>query len=137
MFETKKRWPSLGITREEEEIITGRMTTGAPPTSAGGSINLSVLNGQAALQASHPNIPRLSKKMAEREKEAEREKRERMAEAAAKTQDKSGGGTAARWFAPDELKARMQVLRQKLEEEISKRKEADLEWDDATDVSIS
>lgn len=136
LYETKKRWPSLGITGEEEAIITGRMLHGATPASShmGDYGGMSGVNGQQALQASHPNIPRMSKKMVDREREDERQKRDRVAEVASRGgQDRNGAG--ARWFAPDELKARMMVLRQKLEEELMRRKEMDVDWDDATDVS--
>jgi enhancer of polycomb-like protein len=136
LFETKKRWPSLGITKDEEEIITGRMAHGTNTASSstyGGSISMSVLNGQQALHSSHPNIPRHGKKTADREKEAEREKREKMQEVASRGGDRNGAG--ARWYAPEELKARMSVLRQRLDEEMAQKRERDHDWDDATDVS--
>lgn len=138
LYETKKRWPALGLTPDEEMIIVGRIGHGStgnnmvPGQGGYGSnnVHMSNINGQALL-----GVPRVSKKMAEREKEIEREKRERMAEANNRGGGDRTGGVAARWFAPDELKARMQALRSKLEEEMTRRKETDMDWDDATDVS--
>jgi hypothetical protein len=123
LFETKRRWPSLGMTREEEEVITGR-TTGVQAAT----VNTNLL-GRHHLQQS---VPR--KRLPERERD-EREKRERAMEAT-KLAEK-GLTSTGRSSAPEVLRERMAVLRQRLEEELAKKKAADLQWDDATDVSVS
>lgn len=122
LFETKRRWPSLGMTREEEEVITGR-TTGAQAAT----VNTNLLGGhhQQSIQQNRKRLP-------ERERD-EREKRERALEIA-KSAEK-GITSTGRSSAPEVLRERMVLLKQRLEEEMAKRKEADLQWDDATDVS--
>lgn len=129
LLETKRRWPSLGLTQLEEEIITGRTPGGGAQPPAG--INLGTLAPNVLAQQGG-NVP-IRKKVPEKDRE-ERERRERAAEAAKAAEKGAGMG---RWFAPEELKARMQALRQKLEEEIQKKREADSQWDDMTDVSAS
>ena len=121
LFETKRRWPSLGMTREEEEMITGR-TTGAQAVP----VNLNPVGGH--LQQS---IPQVRKRMPERERD-EREKRERAMEAN-KVGEKAMT-TSGRSMAPEVLKERMALLQQRLEQEMARKKETDLQWDDATDV---
>lgn len=123
LFETKRRWPSLGMTREEEEVITGR-TTGAQAAT----VNINLLGGH------EQSVQQNRKRLPERERD-EREKRERAMEVV-KAAEK-GITSTGRSSAPDVLRERMLALRQRLEEEMAKRKEADLQWDDATDVSGS
>jgi enhancer of polycomb-like protein len=127
LLETKRRWPSLGITREEEEIITGRPTGVA--VQPGPTLNVGMLSGNVLHQQSG-NLP-IRKKVPEKERE-ERERREKAAEAAKAAEKGVGIG---RWYAPEEVKSRMLALTQRLEEEMRKKKEADAQWDDATDVS--
>ena len=134
LFETKKRWPSLGMTREEEELITGRQTRESVMAAAG-TVNAAMLGGRDVLSAQRDNIPSIRKKLPEKERE-ERDKRERNAMEAARIVERGMGmGAGGRSNAPEILKERMMILRQKLEEELSRKKASDAEWDDATDVS--
>lgn len=137
LYETKRRWPALGLTREEEEIITGKLTSGSVSLGTPGGSGTGTLNPMSALSSSNTNVPRPSKKAAEREREreAEREKREKLAEAA-RAQEKAGQPAAVRLFSVEELKARIDARRAKVEEDLARRKEADASWDDATDVSL-
>ena len=123
LFETKRRWPSLGMTREEEEIITGRITSAQAAT-----VNMNILGGHQQLH----NVPSVRKRLPERERD-EREKRERAMEAAKVTE--KGIVVTGRSAGPEVIKEKMAALRQKLEEEMAKKKTADLDWDDMTDAS--
>nr|XP_031864462.1 uncharacterized protein CI109_000376 [Kwoniella shandongensis]KAA5531534.1 hypothetical protein CI109_000376 [Kwoniella shandongensis] len=127
LFEIKRRWPSLGMSREEEEIITGRPMSGVVPITIP-----SLANGHA-LHPSQTNIPQMRKKVVEKDRD-EREKRERAMEAA-RAAEKNMGSMAGRSNAPEALKERMLALQQKLEELLVKKKEADAHWDDCTDSS--
>ncbi|OCF37306.1 hypothetical protein I316_01215 [Kwoniella heveanensis BCC8398] len=129
LFEIKRRWPSLGMTREEEEIITGRPTVGVAPVTIP-----SMANGLHALQTSQTNIPQPRKKASEKDRD-DKEKRERVVEATRTTDKGISSGLAGRSNAPDALKERMLVLQQRLEELMAKKKEADSHWDDCTDSS--
>ncbi|WVF68779.1 hypothetical protein IAT40_003551 [Kwoniella sp. CBS 6097] len=129
LFEIKRRWPSLGMTREEEEIITGRPMIGVAPVTIP-----SMASGQHPLQTSQTNVPHARKKVTEKERD-DREKRERVVEATRTTEKGVSSGLAGRSNAPDALKERMLVLQQRLEELMAKKKEADSHWDDCTDSS--
>ncbi|WVQ96306.1 hypothetical protein IAU59_003410 [Kwoniella sp. CBS 9459] len=129
LFEIKRRWPSLGMTREEEEIITGRPMVGVAPVTIP-----SMVNGQQALQTSQTNIPQARKKVSEKDRD-DKEKRERAVEATRTTDKGISAGLAGRSNAPDALKERMLLLQQRLEELMAKKKEADSHWDDCTDSS--
>lgn len=134
LYETKRRWPSLAMTKEEEELITGRQSREAALTMAG-TVNASMLGGREALVPQRDNIPAIRKKLPEKEKE-ERDRRERHALDSARIAERTiGGVSGGRSNAPEALKERMLVLKQRLEEELAKRKAADAEWDDALDVS--
>lgn len=126
LFETKRRWPSLSMSREEEEIITGRLSGGTQ------AFNPHMMSGHHALQAQQQNIPQMRKKVPERERE-EREKRERAAEAVRAVE--RGLTSGGRQYAPEMLKERVAALKQELDEMMAKKKEADAQWDDATDNS--
>ncbi|WVR06584.1 hypothetical protein IAU60_003616 [Kwoniella sp. DSM 27419] len=127
LFEVKRRWPSLGMTREEEEIITGRPMSGVVP------ITLPAMAGSQPLHPSQTNIPSMRKKAQEKDRD-EREKRERAIEAA-RAADKTGGAFSGRSNAPEAIKERILALQQKLDEIMAKKKEADSHWDDCTDSS--
>ncbi|KAK4683741.1 enhancer of polycomb-like protein, partial [Tremellales sp. Uapishka_1] len=117
LFEIKRRWPSLGMTREEEEFITGRPNANA-----------------AAVSALHPshiaNIPQIRKKVPERD---ERERRDAFTK---QSGNRGYVSTFEKSTAPEALKERMLALRQRLEEEMAKKRENDLSWDDCTDNSF-
>lgn len=135
LYETKRRWPSLGVSREEEELITGKQSRESAMAAAG-MVNAAMLGGRDPLGAQRDNIPAIRRKNPDKERE-EREKRERGAMEAARIVEKGMGlGAGARSMAPELLKERMTALRQRLEDEMAKRRIADADWDDATDVSI-
>ena len=135
LYETKRRWPSLGVSREEEELITGKQSRESAMAAAG-MVNAAMLGGRDPLGAQRDNIPAIRRKNPDKERE-EREKRERGAMEAARIVEKGMGlGAGARSMAPELLKERMTALRQRLEDEMAKRRIADTDWDDATDVSI-
>ena len=133
LYETKRRWPALGLTSEEEEIITGKPTSGGVSLSTSAQPGPGTLNGMAALSSSNPNVPRIGKKTVEREKDIEREKRDKAAEAARAAE--KAGQAQTKLGSVEELKARVEAQRVRLEEMVARRKEADADWDDATDVS--
>ena len=134
LFETKRRWPSLGLTHEEEEIITGRQSRES--ALANGTVNAAMLGGREALQAQRENLPSSMRRKIF-DKGDERDKRDRGATEAQRLAEKAMAFSGGKSYAPDALKERMMALKQKLEDEISKRKIADADWDDMTDVSIS
>lgn len=135
LYETKRRWPSLGMTKEEEEMISGRAAV--QPGTAGSNttarIDTTMLNGAHALQPQSTNVPSMRKKQSEKDRE-EKERRERAIEAARNAE--KGIATGGRSLAPESLKERVMALQQKLEEAMARRKARDAEWDDFTDVSF-
>ena len=134
LYETKKRWPSLGITKEEEELITGRQGR-ETAMAAAGVVNASMLGGRDPLAQQRENIPSIRRKNPEKERE-EREKRERGAIEQAKIVERGLGlGAGARSSAPEVLKERMLALQQQLDEILARRRQQDAEWDDMTDSS--
>jgi enhancer of polycomb-like protein len=129
-YETKRKWPSLGVSREEEEFITGRSHQ---QQQARAAENAASMNGAHAIQMQSANTPVVRKKQPDREKE-ERDRRERMVEMA-RAAEKGVAGTG-RSMAPEHYKERLQALRQKLEDAIARRAAANADWDDLTDVSV-
>lgn len=127
LFETKRRWPSLGISREEEEIITGRQSGAAAAAAA-----VAALNGvqQHPLSAINNNIPR-KRQVSEKDKE-DRDRRDRIVEAS-RAVDRLN--TTGKSMAPEAIRERLQALHAKLDEELARRKTADSHWDDYTDAS--
>jgi enhancer of polycomb-like protein len=124
LFETKRRWPSLGMSREEEEMITGRAgITGGSMVS-----RESIGRRQREVEKDRSVVGDR-----ERERERDREKRERMVEVARREMPSNA---VYKSMAPESIKERLALLKQKLEEELAKKKEADAGWDDATDVSV-
>lgn len=134
LFETKRKWPSLGLTPQEDELITGRAQHQQVQQQARAAESLAMANGANALHAQSQNVPQARKKQPDREKD-DRERRERAIEAARAAE--KGVAAGGRSLAPESLKERIQALSQKLEECMSKRAAADADWDDLTDVSAS
>ena len=133
LFETKKRWPSLGMTREEEELITGRQSN--QPSMGMGTINAAMLGGREALAAQRDNVPSIRKRIPDKDRD-DRDKRDRGGMDPSRMAERALGlGSNGRSYAPDVLKERILALRQKLEEQLAERKAADADWDDATSVS--
>lgn len=137
LYETKRKWPLLGISREEEELITGKSHQQQHQQQSHGrgsdaAASASMLNGANALQAHSQNVPQVRKKQPDREKD-DRERRERAIEAARAVE--KGVATGGRSMAPESLKERMLALKQKLEESMAKHASANADWDDFTDVS--
>jgi len=123
-FETKRKWPSLGVSREEEDFITGRPLQQQQARAA-----------ETAAQFMTPqsiNVAAIRKKQPDRERD-ERERRERQIEAARAAE--KGVATGGRSMAPEHYKERLQTLRQKLEDTIARRSAINADWDDLTDVS--
>ena len=134
LFETKKRWPSLGLTREEEEIITGRSSRESAMVM--GTVNAAMLGGREALQAQRENLPSsLRKKVPDKDRD-ERERRDRGLTEMQRLTERTLASHGGRLYTSDALKERMQALRQKQEEAIAKLRQADADWDDVTDVSF-
>lgn len=123
-FETKRKWPSLGVSREEEDFITGRPLQQQQARAA-----------ESAAQFMTPqsiNVTAIRKKQPDRERE-ERERRERQIEAARAAE--KGAPAVGRSMAPEAYKERIQALKQKLEEAQARRATINADWDDLTEVS--
>jgi len=131
LFETKRRWPSLGMSKEEEEIITGRSGLGVG--AAPGLYQRDSMGGRRKERDVEKD--RIGER--DRDKDRERDKRERLAEIGRNGigRDVGSSNVVVKSMAPESIKERLALLRQKLEEELAKKKEADAGWDDATDVS--
>jgi enhancer of polycomb-like protein len=127
LFETKRKWPSLGVSREEEEVITGR----SQQLQVQQNRENAAFNGAHALQPQSANVAQIRKKQPDREKD-ERERRERAIEMARAAE--KGVATGGRSMAPESLKERAMALKQRLEEALARRNAANAEWDDFTDV---
>jgi enhancer of polycomb-like protein len=127
-YETKRKWPSLGVSREEEEFITGK----TQQQQARAAENAAAMNGAHVLNQQHVNVAR--KKQPDRERD-ERERRERAIEIARAAE--KGVAAVGRSMAPEHYKERLQALRQKLEDAIARRASANADWDDLTDVSLT
>jgi enhancer of polycomb-like protein len=130
LFETKRKWPSLGLSREEEEVITGRSQQ--QQVQQNRAVDNTTYNGAHALQQQSANVPQIRKKQTDREKD-ERERRERAIEMARAAE--KGVATGGRSMAPESLKERALALKQRLDEVMSRRNASNAEWDDFTDVS--
>jgi enhancer of polycomb-like protein len=131
LFETKRRWPSLGVTRDEEEIITGRQNGAAAAAAAVAAINgqmgLTHLGGGQSANSSRSH----SRKQVEKDRE-ERDRRERAIEAARQAERSNLPGKS---MAPEAVRERLLAQQTKLEEELARRKALDSHWDDYTDTS--
>ncbi|WWC88395.1 uncharacterized protein L201_003306 [Kwoniella dendrophila CBS 6074] len=126
LFEIKRKWPSLGMTREEEEIITGRSISGVAPVAI----------PPIPLQTSSTNLPQQRKRTHHEKDREERDKRDKVVDNSTRAvTEKMPVGLSGRSNAPDAIKERMAALQQRLEELVSKKKEVDSAWDDATDNS--
>jgi enhancer of polycomb-like protein len=143
LFETKRRWPSLGMTKEEEEIITGRQ--GASVNGFAGmrdSLGLANLaNGRRKGDGQGErdrDKDRDRERERERERDKERDRRERLGELGRNGlgRDIVMTGIGSKSMAPEAIKERLAAVQQRIDEETAKKKEADIGWDDATDVSI-
>jgi len=122
-FETKRKWPSLGVTREEEDFITSRVQQ----QQARAAENAQFMTPQSI------NVTAIrNKRQPDRERE-ERERRERQIEAARAAE--KGVTTVGRSMAPEHYKERIQALKQKVEEAQARRAALNADWDDFTDVS--
>jgi enhancer of polycomb-like protein len=123
-FETKRKWPSLGVSREEEDFITSR---GLQQQQARAAENAQFMTPQSI------NVTAIrNKRQPDRERE-ERERRERQIEAARAAE--KGVTTVGRSMAPEHYKERIQALKQKVEEAQARRAALNADWDDFTDVS--
>lgn len=133
LYETKRKWPSLGVTKEEEELITGKHSREATMAAAG-VVNASMLGPLSAQRENVP--PGMRKKFADREREEAEKRRDSRAVDAVRTVERGMGmGAGGRSNAPEQLKERMMAIRQRIDEMMAARKAADATWDDATDVS--
>ncbi|WVQ65343.1 uncharacterized protein L199_003519 [Kwoniella botswanensis] len=130
LFETKRRWPSLGMTREEEEIITGRPISGIlPPPNT-------IIPSMPLQTSSSTNIPQARKRTFHEKDREERDKRDRTSDHPSRiTNDKIPVGSSGRPNIPEVLKERLAALQLRHEELLARRKEADSAWDDCTDNS--
>lgn len=124
LFETKRRWPSLGMTNDEEHKITGRPTV-VPP------IQIPSLSGQTPLTSGQSSSHMRKRTDKDREERAQRERYD------AQRNAERSGVLSGRSNAPDALKERLQALQQKTEEMLARKKEQDAYWDDSTDVSFN
>lgn len=122
-FETKRKWPSLGVTRDEEDFITGRSLQ---QQQARAAENAQFMTPQSI------NVTAIRKKVPDRERE-ERERRDRQIEAARAAE--KGVVNGGRSMAPEHYKERIQALKQKVEEAQARRAALNADWDDYTDVS--
>lgn len=122
LFETKRRWPSLGMTSDEEHKITGRPTI-VPP------IQVPSLSGQTPLTSGQSSSHMRKRTEKDREERVQRERYD------AQRNAERSGVLSGRSNAPDALKERLQALQQKMEEMLANKKEQDAHWDDSTDVS--
>ncbi|WVW84986.1 hypothetical protein I302_107022 [Kwoniella bestiolae CBS 10118] len=130
LFETKRRWPSLGMTREEEEIITGRPISGILPPSN------TIVPSMPLQTSSTTNIPQARKRTHHEKDREERDRRDRTMENQSRNvNEKVPAGISGRSNNPEALKERMTALQQRLDEMMSKKKEMDATWDDITDNS--
>lgn len=134
LFETKRRWPSLGITRDEEELITGKQTRESQMAAAG-VVNASMLAGRDPLSAQRDNIPSIRRKHPDGTKEDKERRDSRAMEATRNVEKGLGMGSGSKAHSLEVLKERQMALKKKLEDALLRRKAADAEWDDATDVS--
>lgn len=133
LLETKRKWPALGMSREEEELITGRSQhQQVQQAQARAAESIAMFNGANALQSTQAAQQARKKQPGERERD-DRERRERAIEAARAAE--KGVAAGGRSLAPESLKERIQTLRQKLEEAMLKHSAANADWDDLTDVS--
>lgn len=128
LFEIKRRWPSLGMSVEEAEVITGRPA--APPPQ---STSMPTSQISAAMQAQQQNLANLQARRAKGEREREERERRERAQDAARQAEK--GLVVNRTYAPEVLKQRMLELSEQLEDMLAERKEQDAAWDDETDRS--
>ncbi|WRT68052.1 uncharacterized protein IL334_005027 [Kwoniella shivajii] len=126
LFEIKRRWPSLGMTREEEEFITGRPMTGVVPVT---------IPSMPLQPTSSANISIFRKKQHHEKDRDERDKRDRAIEVSRNATDRIPVGLAGKSNAPEAIKERMAALQQKLDEIMARKKESDASWDDCTDNS--
>lgn len=135
LFETKRKWPALGMTREEEELITGRTQHQQvqQQAQARAAESIALFNGANALQSASQNTQQARKKPPHERERDDRDRRERAIEAARAAE--KGVAAGGRSLAPESLKERIQALRQKLEDAMVKHTTANAEWDDLTDVS--
>lgn len=135
LYETKRKWPSLGVTKEEEETITGKQSREATMAAAG-VVNASMLG---PLSAQRDNVPSaIRRKYPDKERdEAEKRRDSRMVEATRTVERGMGMGAGGRSNAPEALKERMMAIRQRIDEMLAARRAADASWDDATDVSVT
>ncbi|EIW67543.1 hypothetical protein TREMEDRAFT_33468 [Tremella mesenterica DSM 1558] len=125
LFETKRRWPSLGVTPQEEEFITGRPQVGIISTQT-----QSFVNGHLALQQQQQNIPQIRKKGLDREKE-ERERRDRVVE------NRLEKGLNKGLNLSELLREKLAQRENRLLEGLNRKKEGDNQWDDYTDSSYN
>jgi enhancer of polycomb-like protein len=134
LYETKRRWPSLGVSKEEEELITGKQSRESAMAQAG-VVNASMLGGP--LSAQRDNVPSaMRKKASDKDREEAEKRRDSRAMEAARTVERGMGmGAGARSNAPEQLKERMMALQQRLSGLIAMRREADAGFDDVTSVS--
>ncbi|WWC71031.1 uncharacterized protein I206_104984 [Kwoniella pini CBS 10737] len=126
LFEIKRKWPSLGMTREEEEIITGRSLSGVAP--------IVIPSSTMPLQSSSINIQTSRKKNHHEKEREDRDKRDKILDSRSLT-DKVPVGSTGRSNNPDAIKERIALLQSRLDEFLLKKKESDLAWDDCTDNS--
>nr|ODN91801.1 hypothetical protein L203_01053 [Cryptococcus depauperatus CBS 7841] len=124
LFETKRRWPSLGMTQQEEELITGRPIPVIIPIQVPTTATHSVI---PSAQSTHSHMrKRLDK---DREEKAQRDKYE------AQRQAEKSTVFSGRSSAPDALKEKLLAMQQRLDDMMTRRKERDIHWDDSTDNS--
>ncbi|ORY30601.1 enhancer of polycomb-like-domain-containing protein [Naematelia encephala] len=128
LWETKKRWPSLGMSSHEELLITGRELAVLPSAT----VNISQLGGHHALTTQQQNVPQIRKRMQEREKE---DRERRAMDGANKNADRNPFAAISSRHTPEAVTERMLALKQKLDEEIARKKEVDQQWDDVADNS--
>ncbi|ODO00149.1 hypothetical protein I350_06774 [Cryptococcus amylolentus CBS 6273] len=123
LFETKRRWPSLGCTPQEEELITGRTLGPAP-------IQIPSISAHGSISSSSGIQPTIRKRM-----EKERDDRSQRDRYDAQQRGERSNVLSGRSNAPDALKDRLAALHQKIEDLMARKKHEDSQWDDYTDNS--
>lgn len=132
MFEVKRKWPSLGLTKDEEELITGRALAVQAQQD-----RHALAHGYERSGLTTSTLPaKRSRQDREREREREDKERQQASANAALRASRAGLAQPEKLMTPEAIREREALMRQKIEEDLARRKSLAAVWEDCTDVTF-